>query len=73
MEISPYKLLANAIVKQAAKDWRYSARRLCRNPGNIRAKATKKETERFFRSSWFEMLTDLDGETLLRKLKEGYS
>lgn len=34
------------------------------------ARKTIRECERFFVSSWFNMLTALDGEVLLKKLKE---
>lgn len=65
-----YQNLANAIVKQAAKDWLGAMKRLKKKPGNKIAQETRDECERFFRSGWFEQLTGVDGEFLLRKLKE---
>ena len=65
-----YQNLANAIVKQAAKDWLGAIKRLKKKPGNKTAQETRDECERFFRSGWFEQLTGVDGEFLLRKLKE---
>ena len=65
-----YQNLANAIVKQAAKDWLRAMKRLKKKPGNKAAQETRDECERFFRSGWFEQLTGADGEFLLRKLKE---
>ena len=62
MDANPYELLATAIVKQAAKDWRSASRRLGKDPSNKRARFTKAETEGFFRSGWFEVLSDLDGK-----------
>ena len=64
----PYKNLANAIVLAAVKDWRDARRKLRRKPQNKDAQATVEECERFFRSSWFQQLTNLDGEFLIWKL-----
>ena len=36
----------------------------------IQVKATIDEVERFFVSGWFSVLTDLDGEELLKKVKQ---
>ena len=57
--LPPEQLLANAIILQAVNDYR--ARSDKRSFGEI---------ERFFRSEWFAMLTKLDGEALLEKLRE---
>ena len=61
---------ANAIVVQAARDYREAAKILKRNPRNSAAEYTKMEVERFFFSSWYKVLTNLDPEFLLEKLKE---
>ena len=65
-----YENLANAIVKQAAKDWQSAMKRLRKKPGNKAAQAQRDECEQFFRSDWFTVLTGVDGEFLMRKLKE---
>lgn len=65
-----YERLANAIIIQAAKDYRAALRRLHRKPNNKDAKAEKESIERFFRSYWFRALTEVDGEMLIRKLNE---
>ena len=66
--------LANAIVAQAAKDYYESIQALKRNPSNRVAKANAKKIEKFFRSAWYSMLTDLDPDYLLDHLqKEGYN
>ena len=68
-----YISLANAIIIQAAKDYMRALKHLARNPKDqdIRNKllATKSNVERFFRSEWYSMLTDVDSKTLLTKLK----
>ena len=56
---NPWERLANAIIWQAAEDYR--------------TKESRTELEKldwFFRSGWFSALCGLDGETLLARLKE---
>lgn len=64
-----YTRLANAIIVQAAKDYAKALRRLKKFPHDKDAAYTKRDCERFFRSGWFEVLTDLDGEVLMEKLQ----
>ena len=63
-----YKELANAIVIRAAKDYIHAVKKLKKYPNNERALQTKNECERFFTSTYFAILTGLDGEALLEKL-----
>ena len=64
-----YEILANAIVEQAAKDYRWARTALAKDPENGSAAQMRSDTERFFRSAWFGQLTSLDGEWLLEKLE----
>ena len=66
--MDPYEKLANAIIIQAARDYRTALRKLRRNPRNHLAQAEAESIERFFRSGWFQTLTSLDGEVLIEKL-----
>lgn len=68
--MDPYERLANAIILQAVKDWRGAMVRLRKRPNNHDAEWIRNETEKFFLSGWFGVLTKLDGKALLRKLKE---
>lgn len=69
--ISPWQKLANAIVEQAVKDYRIEQARVKANPQNSdHAKAELRKLERFFRSDWFEVLTDVDGRLVLSRLKK---
>ncbi len=68
--MDPYENLANAIVLQAAKDYRRALKPLIKNPHSLSAMAVVNEIERFFRSEWYETLTLVDGEMLMRKLRE---
>lgn len=71
LALSPWQELANAIVEQAVKDYRMEQARVKANPQNSdRAKAEVRKLERFFRSDWFEVLTDVDGRLILSRLKK---
>ena len=69
MNINPYQALGNAVVLQAVKDWRDSAEILKRNRRNESAKTMRDECERFFKSPYFNIFTELDGNMLLAQLK----
>lgn len=73
----PYMQLANAVVIQAAKDYRDACRTLERGRRHYITESKRLASEkhrndclRFFRSAWFATLSDLDGEMLIRKLDE---
>lgn len=53
-----YERLANAIIMQAVMDYRKT--------DNVEI---KNSIERFFRSEWFYQLTEVDGEILIKRLK----
>ena len=57
--MDPYQELANAIVLQTVKDYRLhdNEQELAR-------------IERFFRSDWFSVLTNVDPEILITKLRK---
>ena len=62
--------LANAIILQAVKDYREARKKLKKRPKNEDAKLMVADCEAFFRSEWFKALTNVDGEMLLKKLRE---
>ena len=64
----PYRTLANAIIVQAAKDYRKALRQLRRNPRYETARNEKNDVERFFHSEWFHFLTDEDPDYRLEYL-----
>ena len=66
--INEYELLANAIVLQAVKDYRRAARKISGDRQNIMAERTYRDCRRFFLSRWMQVLTDVDGRELIRKL-----
>lgn len=73
-DMDGYQLLANAIIEQAVKDYRYDRdilkTRSEKTTAYKNAAYDIKRIERFFRSDWFKELTDIDGEWLLDKLRE---
>ena len=66
----PYENLANAVIAQAAEDYRRLLKRVKKNPANREALEEALQVERFFRSGWYQRLTNVDGEFLIRKLQE---
>lgn len=57
--MNPYENLANAIILQAAKDYRLTD-----------DEQQLQEIERFFRSGWFGVLSKVDPEFLIKKLQK---
>ena len=67
--MKPYHRLANAIVEQAAKDYRSALKALARDSDNAYIQDEVKSLERFFRSRWYGILTNVDGEYLMERLR----
>ena len=65
-----YERLANAIVIQAAEDYRKALKKLNKHPRDDNAKLLVNELERFFKSQWYNELTDISGEWLMEKIKK---
>lgn len=57
--MNPYENLANAIILQAVKDYRLTD-----------DEQELSEIERFFRSDWFGVLSQVDPEYLIRNLRK---
>ena len=66
----PYEQLANAIVIQAADDYRIALKKIKAHPKDRKAIDEALEIERFFRSSWYSQLTGVDGEYLIKRLQD---
>ena len=66
----PYQNLANAIVAQAAQDYLSALKKLKKNPRNRTAMDEAMQMEKFFHSGWYEILTGVDPDYLIRKLRE---
>ena len=57
-----YQDLANAIIEKAASDYRIAL--ASKDQGKI------KHLESFFRSTWYHILTAVDGDYIMNKIKE---
>ena len=66
---SGWQALADAIILQAAEDYRRLTRRLIVHPDELDNVSEMRRIERFLRSDWFGVLSELDGRRLLRDLK----
>ena len=71
--LGPYEALGNAVVLQAVKDYREAVHKLSRGKKNTIANSTKQECERFFKSPYFNIFTELDGKALLSQLEKEVS
>jgi len=67
--MEPYQALANAIVELAVKDYRKALKQHYLHPDKQECEDEVASLERFFRSGWYEMLTDLDGEYLMNSVR----
>lgn len=68
--LSPEEALGNAVVLQAVKDYREAVKKLSRGKVNHVAEQMKNECKRFFKSSHFNIFTNLDGNVLLSQLEK---
>ena len=66
---NPYEALANAIVLQAVNDYRTALKKVKKNPDNRTALDEALQIEKFFRSQWYQVLTSVDGEYLINRLR----
>ena len=62
--MSGYEALANAIIIQAAKDFKAAYKRMKRFPNSKAAQDEVRDITKFFCSQWFEQLSNVDGPTL---------
>ena len=62
--------LANAIIIQAAKDYKSALRILKRHPNSQTAMDEAIELEQFFHSSWYGVLTQINPVYLINRLRK---
>lgn len=70
ISMDPYQALGNAVVLQAVKDYRDAVKKLSRGKKNEKATQMKAECEKFFKSGYFNVFTELDGKALLSQLEK---
>ena len=66
----PYTELSISIILQAVTDYRTLLKFKMKRHNRHDSEESLEELEDFFRSDWFKTLTDLDGEMLIKRLKE---
>ena len=66
----PYERLANAIILQAASDYRRDLKKLKKIPQNKETLNDAVQIEKFFHSPWYQVMTTVDGEFLIQKLRK---
>lgn len=67
--MNAYESLTNAVIELAVKDYRKALRSDPNTRNGRRAYGNIAEIERFFRSDFFKAITDINGEYLVRKLR----
>ena len=65
-----YQALALAIVAQALKDYQKVKHYLEKHPGCEWAKTEMREIEFFFQSDWFDLLSSLNPEIIMKLLQD---
>lgn len=64
-----YSELASEIVLRAVRDYKSALKRNKKKPDDADAIYSIYECEQFFHSDWYQTLTDIDGDFLIRKVK----
>ncbi len=67
----PWEDLANGIIEQAADDYKKALKRIKKSK-QLRAAQEIHSINRWFRSEWFGMLTQIDPEYLIQNLNKIY-
>ena len=62
--------LANAIIIQAAKDYKSALRILKRHPNSRAAMDEAMKIEQFFHSTWYGVLTQVNPDYLVNRLRK---
>ena len=65
-----YERLAAAVVVQAVKDYKGALRKEARGKATPTTQGTIIDCESFFKSDWFQMLSELDGPALMQKVRK---
>ena len=71
-ELYAYDNLAKEIIIQAIKDYVKALKNLKKERKMYAAKMTIEECRRFFRSKWFCVLSNADGEKMIEKIERNF-
>ena len=64
-----YEMLSAAIIEQALRDYRRARKNVLKKYDVINSGIRIREIQRFLKSSWFRLLSDLDGEKLIELME----
>lgn len=64
-----YEMLSAAIIEQALRDYRRARINILKKYDVISSGIRIREIQRFLKSSWFKLLSDLDGENLIELME----
>ena len=64
-----YEKLATSIIEQALRDYRHARRNILQKYDVINSGSRIREIQRFLKSSWFRLLSNLDGEKLIELME----
>lgn len=64
-----YEMLANAIIVQAALDYKAVYKVLLKNPDDRKSIYEIGRLKRFFHSQWFRLLTSVDADYLIQQIE----
>lgn len=70
--LKSYDKLANAIIEQAVVDYLDLKRQIYDYPRLVYLKRELKRIKDFFRSDWFSVLSDMDGEAVIEQLDKTF-
>lgn len=65
----PYEHICKAIIIQAVNDYRRAMKKVIVNPRNKDALDDVLDIEAFLKSQWFQQLSQLDGQYILKRLQ----
>ena len=65
----PYEHICKAIIIQAVNDYRRAMKQVVVNPRNKTALDEVLDIEDFLKSQWFQQLSHLDGQYILKRLQ----
>lgn len=69
-ELYGYDRLAKMIIIQAIKDYRWALKSMKKCKNVREAKSLIRDVEAFFTSEWFYVLSDIDGRSLMKLIKD---
>lgn len=69
MNLKNYQYLVNAIILQAAEEYKTVLRKLKKNENDYDARKLKEELEYFFESDWFSFLCNIDPNWMMNQLE----